>query len=198
MPDLEVRAFTRAIDADWRRTSYSGLTATPRAHDPIEAGVSSEPEETPRDDEPLETLAPQDPALVDLLVEQVVPDDSPVSPMARLPVGATFGSLVHGVLEHTDPAAPDRGGDLAAELRHHLTEQLVRWPVELDQDALVAALVAVCDTPLGPLTGELTLRRLTLRRPACGAGVRAAARRRRRARPAGLRRTARRRGRAAA
>jgi exodeoxyribonuclease V beta subunit len=99
---------------------------------------------------------------VDLLVEQVVPDDSPVSPMARLPVGATFGSLVHGVLEHTDPAAPDRGGDLAAELRHHLTEQLVRWPVELDQDALVAALVAVCDTPLGPLTGELTLRRLTL------------------------------------
>jgi exodeoxyribonuclease V beta subunit len=165
VPDLEVRAFTRAIDADWRRTSYSGLTATPRAHDPIEAGVSSEPEETPRDDEPFETLAslaPQDPALVDLLVEQVVPDDSPVSPMARLPVGATFGSLVHGVLEHTDPAAPDRGGDLAAELRHHLTEQLVRWPVELDQDALVAALVAVCDTPLGPLTGELTLRRLTL------------------------------------
>ena len=165
VPDLGVRAFTRQIDADWRRTSYSGLTSAPRALDPVEVGVSSEPEETPRDDEPFETLAslaPQEPSVVDLLAAPVVPDDSPPSPMGRLPVGATFGSLVHGVLEHTDPEAPDRGGDLAAELRHHLTEQLVRWPVELDQVALVDALVAVCDTPLGPLTGDLTLRRLTL------------------------------------
>ena len=39
---------------------------------------------------------------------------------------ATFGSLVHGVLEHSDPDAAAQGGDLAAELRHHLTDQLVR------------------------------------------------------------------------
>jgi exodeoxyribonuclease V beta subunit len=150
MPHLEARTFTRTIDADWRRTSYSGLTAAPRPHDPVEVGVASEPEETPRDDEP------------ELITVAVAPPDSPESPMSRLPVGATFGSLVHGVLEHTDPDAVDRGGDLAAELRHHLNEQLVRWPVELDAEVLVEALVAVCDTPLGPVTGDLTLRRLPL------------------------------------
>ncbi|HEX6150321.1 UvrD-helicase domain-containing protein [Nocardioides sp.] len=150
VPDLEVRTFTRAIDADWRRTSYSGLTTATHHRDPVEVGVSSEPEETPRDDE------------VDLVTDAEASPESPQSPMSRLPVGATFGSLVHAVLEHTDPDASERGGDLVAELRHHLTEQLVRWPVELDQDALVAALVAVCDTPLGPLTGDLTLRRLPL------------------------------------
>ena len=31
------------------------------------------------------------------------------SPMADLPVGATFGSLVHAVLEHTDPGIVSRG-----------------------------------------------------------------------------------------
>ncbi len=48
--------------------------------------------------------------------------------MAALPVGATFGSLVHAVLEHADPAA----ADLRAELLRHIVEQLVWWPVDLD------------------------------------------------------------------
>ena len=48
------------------------------------------------------------------------------SPMAELPVGATFGSLVHAVLEHTDPAAPD----LRAELLGHIDDQLGWWPVD--------------------------------------------------------------------
>ena len=48
------------------------------------------------------------------------------SPMAELPVGATFGSLVHAVLEHTDPDAPD----LRAELLGHIDEQLGWWPVD--------------------------------------------------------------------
>ena len=60
--------------------------------------------------------------------------------MADLPVGATFGSLVHAVLEHADPAA----ADFRAELLGHIDEQLVWWPVELDPDALADALVAVC------------------------------------------------------
>ena len=38
------------------------------------------------------------------------------SPMADLPVGATFGSLVHAVLEHADPAATDFRAEL---LRPH-------------------------------------------------------------------------------
>ena len=79
--------------------------------------------------------------------------------MAGLPVGATFGSLVHAVLEHTDPDAPD----LRAEILGHLDEQLGWWPVELDRDELVDALVAVCDSPLGPLADATTLRAIPLR-----------------------------------
>ena len=40
--------------------------------------------------------------------------------MADLPAGATFGSLVHGVLEHADPRPPT----WRAELRGHVVEQL--------------------------------------------------------------------------
>jgi exodeoxyribonuclease V beta subunit len=78
--------------------------------------------------------------------------------MADLPVGATFGSLVHAVLEHTDPAAPDHGGDLRAALLEQVAAQRVRWPVDLDDEVLADALVAVCDSPLGPLVGDATLR----------------------------------------
>ena len=79
--------------------------------------------------------------------------------MAGLPVGATFGSLVHAVLEHTDPDAPD----LREEILRHLDEQLGWWPVELDRDELADALVAVCDSPLGPLADATTLREIPLR-----------------------------------
>ncbi len=79
--------------------------------------------------------------------------------MADLPVGATFGSLVHAVLEHADPDA----ADFRAELLGHIDEQLVWWPVELDPEELADALVPVCDTPLGPLAGGATLRDIPLR-----------------------------------
>jgi len=153
--DLARRVFTRTVDTDWRRASYSSLSAAERD---APAGVGSEPETTPRDDE---TLLPSadDPIAHPDEAADVVPEAVP-SPMADLPVGATFGSLVHGVLEHADPAAPDRGGDLRAELRHHVTEQLVRWPVELDPEALVEALVTVLESPLGPLADDITLAEL--------------------------------------
>ncbi|WP_432476179.1 UvrD-helicase domain-containing protein [Nocardioides sp. GXQ0305] len=140
---LAVRRFDRTVDTEWRRTSYSSLVKVDGLASP---SVGSEPEEQPRDDEP----------------PLPVPDDAAgagtPSPMAGLPVGATFGSLVHGVLEHADPDAPD----LRAELATRLAEQLVRWPVDLDRDQLVDALVAVHDTPLGSLTGDVTLREVPL------------------------------------
>jgi len=73
-------------------------------------------------------------------------------------VGATFGSLVHAVLEHADPDAPD----LRAELLDHIDEQLGWWPVELDREELADALVAVCESPLGPLADGVTLRGVPL------------------------------------
>ncbi len=133
---LDVRRFTRTVDAAWRRTSYSSLSAV-RAEIVVDA-VTSEPEVVGKDDE-------------DVWSSEVAstpvarPGDDVPSPMANLPVGATFGSLVHAVLEHTDPAAPD----LRAELLGHIDEQRGWWPVELDREELADALVAVCDSPLG-------------------------------------------------
>jgi exodeoxyribonuclease V beta subunit len=154
---LSVRTFSRSIDATWRRTSYTALSSAATDPDPSQAArVASEPEERPKDDEPdLSTVS------TTAHVESAgrPSPEAVVSPMGGLPVGATFGSLVHGVLEHADPEADD----FRAELLAHIEEQLVRWPVALDPEELADALVAVCDSPLGPLSGDTTLRRISLR-----------------------------------
>ena len=141
VPVLGVRAFTRTVDAAWRRTSYSSLSAV-RAETVVDA-VTSEPEVVGKDDE---EIAPD-------AVVAAAPDVGAdvASPMANLPVGATFGSLVHAVLEHADPAA----SDFRAELLGHIDEQRGWWPVELDREELADALVAVCDSPLGGPDGPL-------------------------------------------
>ena len=148
---LSLRRFTREIDRTWRRASYSSLTAVDTAPRPL-TDVGSEPEETPKDDEAL-GVVPTGSTAHGSSDAATMP-----SPMGGLPVGATFGSLVHAVLEHADP----RVADLRAELLEHIDEQLVRWPVELDREALADALVAVCDTPLGPYADEATLRQVPL------------------------------------
>ena len=150
VPPLDVRSFGREVDATWRRTSYSALSHAAEAA-PAD-GVASEPEVQAKDDEAFEgPVTPE--------VAEPAPADSPVSPMAGLPVGATFGSLVHAVLEHTDPEA----ADLRAEILRHLDDQLGWWPVDLDREELADALVAVCDSPLGPLADGTTLRAIPLR-----------------------------------
>jgi exodeoxyribonuclease V beta subunit len=150
---LGVRSFTRTVDAAWRRTSYSSLSAA-RAETVTDA-VSSEPEVVGKDDEELS------------LVEdgrRIPTRDQATevrSPMAELPVGATFGSLVHAVLEHVDPEADD----LRAEVLAHIDEQRGWWPVDLDREVLADALVAVCDSPLGgpgSLLSGVTLRGVPL------------------------------------
>ena len=149
-PALKARSWTRRVDQVWRRTSYTALSSAAAA-EPV-AAFGSEPEVTPKEDEPELAVAESDPAVDPALA---VP-----SPMAGLPMGATFGSLVHAVLEHADPAAPDHGGDLRSELVEQIRTQLVRWPVQLDIDELADALVAVCDTPLGAGDGDVTLRQI--------------------------------------
>ncbi|MUM19651.1 exodeoxyribonuclease V subunit beta [Mycobacterium sp. CBMA271] len=140
--DLAVRVFDRSIDTVWRRTSYSGLL---RAAE--EAGVSSEPELVELDDEVDDIPLRSTPTGVD------VP-----SPMADLPAGAAFGSLVHAVLETADPFAPDLAGELHAEVTRHAE----RWPVEVSAAELATALVPMHDTPLGPLLPGVTLRQIGL------------------------------------
>ncbi|MFS3127494.1 UvrD-helicase domain-containing protein [Nocardioides sp. Bht2] len=161
---LGVREFGRVVDTAWRRTSYSALSAAAQQAAVPSAGalrigeVGSEPEETPKTDEPagVDTSTSQNQR-----AQETADGADPLatlSPMATLPVGATFGSLVHGVLEHADPQAaswPD-------ELRRVAAEQLLRWPVELDLDVLVDALVEVCASPLGSLAGDVSLAQIPL------------------------------------
>ncbi len=152
---LDARSFDRRVDPHWRRTSYTALSAA--AEDRSVASFGSEPEASPKEDEP------DAPLPLGTEPVEAAASGGVRSPMADLPVGATFGSLVHAVLEHTDPAAPDHDGDLRAALLEQIALQRVRWPVELDDEVLAAALVAVLDTPMGPLVGDATLRDIGVR-----------------------------------
>jgi exodeoxyribonuclease V beta subunit len=109
--------------------------------------VSSEPEVVEKDDEVAE---------VPVVSSGVGADVA--SPMADLPAGAKFGTLVHAVLEEADPFA----ADLAAELETQIREHSVWWPVDVPPGDLAAAMVPMHDTPLGPLADNATLRQIGL------------------------------------
>jgi exodeoxyribonuclease V beta subunit len=146
--DLAVRHFHRGIDTTWRRTSYSGLVRAAQE----DIGVSSEPEVTELDDE-----------VPDIAIRTPAAGVDVPSPMAQLPTGAKFGSLVHAVLETTDPLAPD----LAAELTAQIEKHSVWWPVDVPAAELATALIPMHDTPLGELAADLTLREIGLRDRLC-------------------------------
>ncbi|NPC98161.1 UvrD-helicase domain-containing protein [Nocardioides sp. zg-DK7169] len=155
--ELAVRRFTRVVDTDWRRTSYSGLIRVEEEQALTGHGeVASEPEVAGLEDEPPAPEPGLAPATLHAVPEGA---DSVPSPMADLPAGAGFGSLVHAVLEHTDPEAPD----LVAELRRHVAEQVAWWPVEVGVDTLAEALVPLHETPFGPVAPGWTLGRVPLR-----------------------------------
>ncbi|WP_281689591.1 UvrD-helicase domain-containing protein [Pseudonocardia thermophila] len=151
---LVAARFDRELDLRWRRTSYSALTAG-AGHGP---GVGSEADTRSTDDEPgIDADLDQHP--VDEL-EVAVP--APVgsaaaaipSPMAELPTGTGFGTLVHAVLEAADLTAADLGAELVAQCR----AQLARHPVPgLEAETLAAALRPAVETPLGPLADGLRL-----------------------------------------
>ncbi|MGI8678860.1 MAG: UvrD-helicase domain-containing protein [Jatrophihabitans sp.] len=139
---LSAAVLGRTVDAAWRRTSYSALTQG--AHDATPA-VSSEPEVTEKDDEP-ETPVPV--TAGDASLRGVA------SPMAALPGGTAFGTLVHAVLERADPTS----ADLVAELRTHTRAMAGRFgPVGLVVDDVADALLPAVRTPLGPLTDDRAL-----------------------------------------
>jgi exodeoxyribonuclease V beta subunit len=138
---LAVRTFDRQVDAMWRRTSYTGLTRDDHAAPTV---GSERPDVGTVDEED------ESPAAVSGTATGVL------SPMADLPTGAAFGSLVHGVLEKVDVT----NGELRDELVAVLKDELDYWPVDADPDLLVDALLAVYRTPLGPLADDLTLETL--------------------------------------
>ncbi|WP_185975794.1 UvrD-helicase domain-containing protein [Tessaracoccus rhinocerotis] len=128
--DAPLRAATmaRSVDPSWRRTSYSGLTAG--LHEAAHAAVLDEPEAD---------LEVQPPPGGELVL---------ASPMAGLPGGAAFGTLVHAVFEEVDwaPGALEASAARVVELlapRHGLSPE--------HAERLTHAVVEVCNTPLGPL-----------------------------------------------
>ncbi|GEL98720.1 UvrD-helicase domain-containing protein [Cellulomonas terrae] len=136
--DLRAATLDRRPDVAWRRTSYSALTAA--AHDAATVGtrVGSEPESPGVADEPEVVPVPGD--------DHASARDVP-SPMADLPSGTAFGTFVHRVLELVDTSA----ADLAAELTARCAE------LAPDASATASALLPSLRTPLGPLTGDLSL-----------------------------------------
>lgn len=134
---LRARTFTRSIDHTWRRTSYSGLTAS--AHD-LAPAVDTV---MVVDEEDAEVALPVDPAW------------AAPSPMAGLPSGAAFGTLVHSVYESTDAS----GDDWRDALAEASAGALRRWPLgDVDATSLAEALEPSYCTPLGPLVPGATLR----------------------------------------
>ncbi|MFC7404105.1 UvrD-helicase domain-containing protein [Georgenia alba] len=137
--DLALASWRRTLDHSWRRTSYSGLTAAAHAE-----GVLSEPETTGIEDE-AEVAVPAAGG------GSAEPGRDLPSPMADLPAGAQFGSLVHEVLEQVDTGAEDLAGELLTRCRE------AGGLPGVDPAELAAALAPVMATPLGPFADDRTL-----------------------------------------
>ncbi len=146
-PPLAAAAYDRDdIDTAWDRRSFSGIIRGSRSR-----AMPSEPvddQNGEKDDEP-DGEVPADPGAV---AAGAMP--SPLSPMADLPAGTSFGTLVHAVFEHVDTSA----ADLAAEVHLRCGEQLALRPVAgLTADVLAPALLPSLRTPLGRLAPGATL-----------------------------------------
>ncbi len=140
---LTLARFDRGVDQLWRRTSYSGLTEAVHARPPI--ALTAEPVV---DDEPAAavSLAGASPGIA--------------SPMAELPGGAAFGSLVHQVLENLDWYAPGAGDEaaLGERLLEATSAAAQRYPVAgVTPEALGTGMLPSLLTPLGRLTDGLPL-----------------------------------------
>jgi len=146
-PELGFRDFDRALDLLWARTSYSGITSG--LHEAARFGeVSSEAEGPGTVDEPAVAVdaGPGDGAAVP-------------SPMADLPAGAGFGTLVHQVLETVDFASPDLRDDLVARCQSAASERFTG----VTASALGSALLPSLMTGLGPLAGGRRLADVPMR-----------------------------------
>ncbi|MFT4215685.1 MAG: UvrD-helicase domain-containing protein [Micropruina sp.] len=135
---LRALRFDRTIDADWRRTSYSGLTAGVHGEAPL---LPDEPEQS----------------------EAIVPAalDTAPSPMRDLPGGTQFGTLVHALFEQVDPGADDAA--LRSRLVAAAAEWLPRFPLPgVSAETLAEALLPAFTTPLGPLADDRSLAQLPI------------------------------------
>jgi len=158
-PALCAASFGRALDLEWRRSSYTSITALAHtgwsAHRDSEARylggsdqtgtevVGSEPEELGTIDEPVGTVAVDLPTASRHSGEEQLRSVVPV--LSRAPAGAEFGTFVHSVLEQADFSAADLGSALLEAVH----EQQASYPGgPLDAELLAKGLEAAILTPL--------------------------------------------------
>ncbi|TFF12785.1 UvrD-helicase domain-containing protein [Cellulosimicrobium funkei] len=148
--DLALATAVHLPDRDWRRASYSALTAAAH-HGPV-GGIESEPEDPGVQDEPEETTD-DDTAAPSAPASTPRPGADVPSPYEGQPGGTAFGTLVHEILEYVDTAADDLDAEVRARCAQAAT---VRVP-GVEPVALATALGLSLRTPLGPIAGGLTL-----------------------------------------
>ncbi|GEA82583.1 UvrD-helicase domain-containing protein [Cellulomonas uda] len=148
-PPLALARLDRTLDTAWRRTSYTGLTAA--AYDAQHHAPSSEPETTGVQDEP------EGAPLASAHAAAAGPEEAALralgSPMADLPAGTAFGTLVHHVLENVDT----RAADLVAQVAERCAQADPGRALRVGPDELAERLLPALHTPLGPLADGLTL-----------------------------------------
>jgi len=136
--DLEAAELERSIDRSWRRASFSSLSA-----------------DQPLSDEQLESRLRTDEPEPDPELDAGVP--APGLPMADLPAGARFGTLVHEIFERVTFDSDD----LATQIHALLDVEIPRSGWNFDPDELVEGLLAASRTPLGPSPGTPCLANLS-------------------------------------
>ncbi|KLN34001.1 exodeoxyribonuclease V [Cellulosimicrobium funkei] len=153
--DLALATTAHLPDREWRRASYSALTAAAH-HGPV-GGIESEPEDPGIQDEPEESPDADETGAVPSGAPTETPAARPgadaPSPYEGQPGGTAFGTLVHEILEYVDTAADDLDAEVRARCAQAAT---VRVP-GVEPVSLAAALGLSLRTPLGPIAGGLTL-----------------------------------------
>ncbi|HEY2427680.1 MAG TPA: UvrD-helicase domain-containing protein, partial [Acidimicrobiales bacterium] len=133
---LAAAVFDRVLDVEWRRTSYSGITA--QSHGPT---VGSESD--------VRVVADEDGVVFVGAAGVAGEGDEALRGVPLLlgdmPGGAAVGTVVHGILEATEFDAVD----LSSELRAALDVEVARAGVDLgDPSLVVAGLRAVIEAPV--------------------------------------------------
>jgi exodeoxyribonuclease V beta subunit len=170
--DLSAASFGRHLDLEWRRSSYTSITALAHTGWPVHgdgegdylAGsdqsggdvVSSEPEEPGTIDEPLATTAGDLPPSFPNGEEEQLRSVVPV--LSKAPAGAEFGTFVHSVLEKADFSAADLRSALLDAV-HDQQASYLGGP--LDAELLAEGLEAAVLTPLDGWADGARLRDLS-------------------------------------
>jgi exodeoxyribonuclease V beta subunit len=172
LPDLSAASFGRQLDLEWRRSSYTSITAlahtswavhggdepgyTARGDQNVGEVVASEPEELGTTDEPLATAAAKLPPAVQHGAQERLRSVVPV--LSRGPAGAEFGTFVHRVLEKTDFSAAELRPALLDAVHDHRASYLGG---PLDEELLAEGLEAAILTPLDGWADGAQLRDLS-------------------------------------